>query len=109
MDRGGDCRSPPTKALDVFVSLNLVLPFCLQRTFFWKTVLGAFVREKVPLEGCGEHWLCQFCTGAAVAVAVVSLAPVSVPSWVPFTWPSVTSYTCQDFRVTLLAQDVAPV
>lgn len=55
MDRGGGCRSPPTKALDVFVSLNLVLPFCLQRTFFWKTVLGAFVREKVPLEGCGEH------------------------------------------------------
>lgn len=39
------------------------------------------MREKVPLEGCGEHWLCQFsCTGAALAVAVVSLAPASVPS-----------------------------
>lgn len=39
------------------------------------------MREKVPLEGCGEHWLCRFsCTGAAVAVAVVSLAPASVPS-----------------------------
>lgn len=90
-----------TKALDVFISLNPVLPFCLQQTFFWKTVLGALVRE-VPLEGCGEPWLCQVCTGQL-------LCQCPQCSWLPFTWPPVTSSSCQDFKVTLLAQAVAPV
>lgn len=84
----------PTKALDVFISLNLELPFCLQQTFFWRAVLGASVRE-VPLEGCGERWLCQFCTGQLWLSLLCHWHLWQCPQcpWLPFTCPSVTSST----------------